>query len=69
MTDSRSKARRTVRTMCPMNCHPTLCGILVDVEDGRLGATGPSIEGNGIIFPGMYDALGRYWFAGVSFGI
>ena len=29
-------ARRTVRTMCPMNCHPTLCGMLVDVEDGRL---------------------------------
>jgi anaerobic selenocysteine-containing dehydrogenase len=25
-----------VRTMCPMNCHPTLCGMLVDVEDGRL---------------------------------
>ena len=28
--------RRTVRTMCPMNCHPTLCGMLVDVDDGRL---------------------------------
>jgi anaerobic selenocysteine-containing dehydrogenase len=26
-----------VRTMCPMNCHPTLCGMLVDLrEDGRL---------------------------------
>ena len=24
------------RTMCPMNCHPTLCGMLVDVEDGRV---------------------------------
>jgi anaerobic selenocysteine-containing dehydrogenase len=24
------------RTMCPMNCHPTLCGMLVEVEDGRL---------------------------------
>ena len=22
--------------MCPMNCHPTLCGMVVDVEDGRL---------------------------------
>ncbi|HEU5321595.1 MAG TPA: molybdopterin-dependent oxidoreductase, partial [Methylomirabilota bacterium] len=33
MTSSR---RRLVRTMCPMNCHPTLCGMLVDVEDGRL---------------------------------
>ncbi len=28
--------RTTVRTMCPMNCHPTLCGMLVDVQDGRL---------------------------------
>jgi len=25
-----------VRTMCPMNCHPTLCGMLVEVEDGRV---------------------------------
>jgi anaerobic selenocysteine-containing dehydrogenase len=22
--------------MCPMNCHPTLCGMLVDLEDDRL---------------------------------
>jgi anaerobic selenocysteine-containing dehydrogenase len=28
--------RRTIRTMCPMNCHPTLCGMLVDIEAGRL---------------------------------
>src|SRR5579871_671836 len=28
--------KTTVRTMCPMNCHPTLCGMLVDVQDGRL---------------------------------
>ena len=33
------------------------------------GAAGPSIEGNGNIFPGVYDALGRYWFAGVSVGM
>ncbi len=26
----------TIRTMCPMNCHPTLCGMLVDVEGGDL---------------------------------
>ncbi|MGH8689175.1 MAG: molybdopterin-containing oxidoreductase family protein [Burkholderiales bacterium] len=26
----------TARTMCPMNCHPTLCGMLVDVEDGKV---------------------------------
>ncbi|UCE31951.1 MAG: molybdopterin-dependent oxidoreductase [Burkholderiales bacterium] len=26
----------TVRTMCPMNCHPTLCGMLVEVDDGRV---------------------------------
>ncbi|HSE93317.1 MAG TPA: molybdopterin-dependent oxidoreductase [Methylomirabilota bacterium] len=29
-------SRRVVRTMCPMNCHPTLCGMLAEVEDGRL---------------------------------
>ena len=30
-------ATRTVRTMCPMNCHPTFCGMLVDVtDDGRV---------------------------------
>jgi len=26
----------TVRTMCPMNCHPTLCGMLVDIEDSKV---------------------------------
>jgi len=31
-------ALRTIRTMCPMNCHPTLCGMLVDVVDGRVVA-------------------------------
>lgn len=25
-----------VRTMCPMNCHPTLCGMLAEIEDGKL---------------------------------
>src|SRR6267378_2881665 len=29
---------RTIRTMCPMNCHPTLCGMLADVEEGKLVA-------------------------------
>jgi anaerobic selenocysteine-containing dehydrogenase len=28
--------RRTVRTMCPMNCHPTYCGMIVEIEDGRV---------------------------------
>jgi anaerobic selenocysteine-containing dehydrogenase len=27
---------KVVRTMCPMNCHPTFCGMLVEVEGGRL---------------------------------
>lgn len=27
---------RVIRTMCPMSCHPTLCGMLAEVEDGRL---------------------------------
>ncbi|MGE5666044.1 MAG: molybdopterin-containing oxidoreductase family protein [Betaproteobacteria bacterium] len=26
----------TTRTMCPMNCHPTLCGMLVDVEKNQV---------------------------------
>lgn len=27
---------KIVRTMCPMNCHPTYCGMLVEVEGGQL---------------------------------
>ena len=27
---------RTVHTMCPMNCHPTYCGMLATVQDDRL---------------------------------
>ena len=27
---------KLVRTMCPMNCHPTFCGMLVEVDDGKL---------------------------------
>lgn len=26
----------TTRTMCPMNCHPTLCGMLVDVQENKV---------------------------------
>jgi len=29
-------ATTLVRTMCPMNCHPTLCGMLAEVRDGQL---------------------------------
>jgi anaerobic selenocysteine-containing dehydrogenase len=29
---------KTVRTMCPMNCHPTFCGMMVEVEGGQLKA-------------------------------
>ena len=29
-------ATGVVRTMCPMNCHPTLCGMLAEVRDGEL---------------------------------
>lgn len=28
--------RRTHRTMCPMNCHPTACGMVVEIEDDRV---------------------------------
>src|SRR5207249_3056952 len=34
--DIMTSVRRVIRTMCPMNCHPTLCGMLVEVEDGRV---------------------------------
>ena len=27
---------KPIRTMCPMNCHPTLCGMVVKVTDGKL---------------------------------
>ncbi len=27
---------KIVRTMCPMNCHPTLCGMLAEVRDDKL---------------------------------
>ena len=29
-------ATQKIPTMCPMNCHPTLCGMLAEVEDGKL---------------------------------
>ncbi len=29
-------ASKIVRTMCPMSCHPTLCGMLAEVRDGKL---------------------------------
>jgi anaerobic selenocysteine-containing dehydrogenase len=31
-----ARGRHVVRTMCPMSCHPTLCGMLAEVHDGRL---------------------------------
>jgi anaerobic selenocysteine-containing dehydrogenase len=34
--------RQQYKTMCPMNCHPTLCGMDVSIEDGQLA----SIEGD-----------------------
>lgn len=36
MSDLTVPTSKTVRTMCPMNCHPTLCGMLAEVRDGRL---------------------------------
>lgn len=29
-------SRRQLRTMCPMNCHPTQCGMLIEVEQERV---------------------------------
>ena len=35
---SAATSRHSVRTMCPMNCNPTYCGMVVDVEDDRVVA-------------------------------
>jgi len=35
---------KVIRTMRPMNCHPTFCGMLVEAEGGKLKAI--SGEGN-----------------------
>ncbi|MCZ6763644.1 MAG: molybdopterin-dependent oxidoreductase, partial [Alphaproteobacteria bacterium] len=35
-TAASNMVRNIVRTMCPMNCHPTLCGMLAEVKDGEL---------------------------------
>ena len=41
MAGTQAQTARTVRTMCPMNCHPTFCGMQVSVEGERLlGITG-----------------------------
>ncbi len=42
--------RRTKRTMCPMNCHPTFCGMEVELEDNKVlsirgDKTNPDSEG------------------------
>lgn len=42
--DGVTRQRRTVRTMRPMSCHLTLCGMLVEVEDGRLLSVGGDPE-------------------------
>ena len=40
---------------------------ILDEEPPIAGnAAGPSINGNGNVFPGMYDALGRYYFLGAT---
>lgn len=30
--------RQDFKTMCPMNCHPTLCGMTVSVDDGQVAS-------------------------------
>ena len=36
MTTSTPSRTQTIRTMCPMNCHPTFCGMVVTLEDGQV---------------------------------
>lgn len=65
MSEATSK---TVRTMCPMNCHPTLCGMLAEVKEGKLvGVKGdpdnPDSRGflciRGQATPEIFDNSGR----------
>ncbi len=43
---------------------------LFDREPPNAGdAAGPTIFGNGNTFPGLYDALGQYWFLGAAWAI
>ena len=44
-------AAHTARTMCPMNCHPTFCGMLATVEGGRLTC-------GGLYWAGIYSPRG-----------
>lgn len=37
-----SGTTQAIPTMCPMNCHPTLCGMVAEVQDGKL----VNIKGN-----------------------
>lgn len=40
---------------------------ILDVDPPIAGnGAGPSISGNGNVFPGSYDALGRYWYLAVK---
>jgi anaerobic selenocysteine-containing dehydrogenase len=41
VTDPNTK---TVRTMCPMNCHPTLCGMLADVRNDKLAGVRGDVD-------------------------
>jgi len=36
MSQRKTPEIQTFKTMCPMNCHPTLCGMEVTLEDGQL---------------------------------
>ncbi|MBV9228040.1 MAG: molybdopterin-dependent oxidoreductase [Chloroflexi bacterium] len=39
-----SAGRRQVKTLCPMNCNPTYCGMLVEVENDRVIAIKGDLE-------------------------
>lgn len=32
-------ATRTIKSMCPMNCHPTYCGMTIEIQDGLVVKT------------------------------
>jgi anaerobic selenocysteine-containing dehydrogenase len=37
-------SKQQIRTMCPMNCNPTQCGMIVEIEDNRVSAIKGDVE-------------------------
>ena len=49
----------TTRTMCPMNCHPTLCGMLVEGEENKVVSVRGDPDSRGQAAREVFDNPGR----------